>query len=106
MQGLLDLRPPTCEGVPHAVAALFEQLTLEVIKSGRKHYSARTIIERMRWHYDVEHSGGEFKINDHCVPVLARWFMRKHPRHQGFFETRRLRSAATSDTECADDGIR
>lgn len=79
------LPPPE---VPEDVVALFEQMTFSIIKAGLTRYSARAVIHRIRWHHQVERGDREFKCNDHWTPGLARWFMAKHPHHQGFFETR------------------
>lgn len=90
--------------VPDKIAELFETFTLMTIEAGRGHYSGRAIIERIRWHLDVDvygfddelptpgDPGAEFKINDHWCPCLTRWFMQEHPEYSGFFELRRLRS--------------
>ena len=70
------------------VYELFQQYTLQAINAGRPRYSARVVIERIRWHVNIETRGDEFKINDHYTPYYARLFMRDHPQHAGFFETR------------------
>lgn len=72
---------------PHIYAA-FEKFTLEVIATGRKYYSSRTIVERMRWHSQIEAKHDIFKINDHQVPFLARMFESKNPLYKGFFKKR------------------
>ncbi|MAS98849.1 MAG: hypothetical protein CMF29_08040 [Kiritimatiellaceae bacterium] len=76
---------------PH-VYNLFCDYANKAIASGRKHYSARTIIELIRWHNDIETTESDFKINDHVVPYYARLFMHYHPEHKGFFELRQLRN--------------
>lgn len=63
--------------------------TMQAIKAGRTRYSARTIIERIRWHTSIESNDPDFKINDHCCPFYSRLFEQDHPRHRGFFEKRR-----------------
>ena len=82
--GLPDYPP----GVPREVSALFEMLALEVISKGWDQYSARAILHRIRWHKHIERGDREFKCNNNWTPTLARWFMRKYPRYDGFFETR------------------
>lgn len=69
---------------------LFESFTIELVCAGRRHYSAKAIFERIRWHYDVETTGDEFKLNNNYPAYYARWFMDRHPEHEGFFHTRRL----------------
>tara|TARA_R110000744_G_scaffold136983_2_gene247317 strand:- start:606 stop:1001 length:396 start_codon:yes stop_codon:yes gene_type:complete len=68
---------------------LFIKYAGEVSGAGRSNYSARIIIERIRWHMAVEtKSIDEFKINDHHVPFYARMFMYDHPEMENFFELR------------------
>ena len=56
---------------------------------GRKRYSARTIVECIRWDTDIKDTEKTFKINDHYTPGMARLFMseygEKYPR---FFQLR------------------
>lgn len=55
---------------------------------GRKHYAARTIAEYMR-HYTLLHQReGDFKLNDHITPDLARLYLLLTPEAEGFFELR------------------
>lgn len=42
----------------------------------------------MRWHQHIERGNREFVCNNNWTAPLARWFMAKHPKHDGFFETR------------------
>lgn len=66
----------------------FEREALKVRATGREHYSARTIGEYLRHHTLVAQREGEFKINDHVWPDLARLFMQMNQSLRGFFETR------------------
>lgn len=51
---------------------------------GRTHYSARTIIEFLRHETAIAEAGGEYKINDHGTPDLARLYHLIHPERQLF----------------------
>lgn len=73
---------------PH-VYQMFEAFTLQVIGTGRKYFSARAIIERMRWQSLIEDNSEAFKISDHPMPYYARLFERNHPAHVGFFKKKR-----------------
>ena len=73
---------------PH-VYTLFCRFTLQAIAAGRGRYSARMIIERIRWHTTIETSSHDYKINGNHVPFYARLFERDHPAHRGLFERRR-----------------
>lgn len=68
----------------------FEAEALRIIERGRKRYSARTIVEWLRHNSAVQADPtGEFKINDHVTPTLARDFLDDHPEAPPrFFETR------------------
>lgn len=61
--------------------ALMQRFSFEAINAGFNHYSARTIFERIRWHYHIETSDPDFKINDHWPPYFSRVFMWAHPQH-------------------------
>ena len=73
---------------PHVYAA-FTLYALRLAAKGRRRYSARTIIEVIRWTHDVETTGPEYRINDHYSPYYARLFHADHPEHAGLFETRK-----------------
>mgnify|MGYP000109019195 CR=1 FL=1 len=67
----------------------FERRALQMARTGRKRYGARTIIETMRYDSDIADSGTTFKIDDHMTPGLARLFMKTHgAAYPGFFELR------------------
>jgi hypothetical protein len=58
----------------------------------RSRYSARTIIEVMRWNSDLADKTTLFKINDHAIPGLSRMWMAKHgDDHPKFFEMRKIK---------------
>lgn len=73
---------------PH-VWAKFKEYAEQALASGRKYFSARTIIERIRWDTNIAEKGAEtFKIGDHSSPYLARKLMAEDPRFKGFFRTK------------------
>lgn len=80
--------PVDTSGIPPHVVFMFEQLSLSLVKLGFKHYSARAILHRIRWHYHVDKGDKDFKCNNNWTPRMARWFMDKHPELGDFFETR------------------
>jgi hypothetical protein len=84
---------PLDHGIPTDVRDLFEELALSVKRSGINHYSARAILHRIRWHYQIDRGVQDFKINNNISARLARWLMAKHPvLLKDFFETREKRS--------------
>ena len=67
----------------------FQRAALSMAMTGRKRYSARTIIETIRWNTELADSEIMFKINNNYVPGLARLFMSKYgERFPGFFKVR------------------
>ena len=72
---------------PH-IWRLFCRFTMNLIAVGWKHYSARTVIHRIRWHVDTQTNDPCFKINNNHSPFYARKFMAQYPQHDGFFHTR------------------
>lgn len=77
--------------IPERVVGLFEKMALHIAGELKyKRYSARAIIDRIRWHEEIEKGNHAFKCGNNYTPDLARWFMRAHPEHAGFFVTRAL----------------
>lgn len=68
----------------------FEREASRIWKSGRRHYSARTIAEWLRHETSVKEVPNEhgFKLNNNIVPDLARLYELVHPDRDGFFERR------------------
>ena len=71
----------------------FEALALELIRHGRKHYSAYAIMELIR-HHTIINGNDEFKVNNNYRSGYARKFAAKYPHHSRFFELRERRRAA------------
>ena len=84
---------------------LFKSFTLELIYSGRKHYSANAIFERIRWEKDLG-NGGEaaFKLNNNYRAFYARRFMASYPQYEGFFRTRSQPSSQQEATYTSELG--
>jgi len=70
------------------VFRIFQERALEMIKTGRKHYSARTILEVARWDIHLQTNGEPFKINNNHIPFYANLFREIHPQHGEFFRAR------------------
>lgn len=91
------------------VYAIFEQHALAIGRR-RDHYSARTIIEHMRFDEDVredkELSEG-FKLNNNGVPDMARLFVLINPIHRELFSMRlsplRQRLISDGNDSCGDE---
>ena len=72
------------------IANKFIRLAIGVKRRGHKKYSAQSIIERLRWHYDMKHGPDKegFKVNHNWRSHLSRFAMRRCPELKGFFRTR------------------
>ena len=67
----------------------FEREANHIYDLGRRHYSARTIGEYLRHQTTVASvNDGEWKVNDHRWPDLARLYLMLYPERTGFFELR------------------
>lgn len=71
-----------------AVWEKFKLYAEQALASGRKYFSARTIIERIRWDTTVTEKNATFKVGDHVSPYLGRRLMDTDPRFKGFFRTK------------------
>lgn len=71
------------------VWARFEAEASKVWHRGRRHYSARTIIEVLRHESALADTGEPWKLNDHNTPDLARLYRLVHPERADLFEIRR-----------------
>lgn len=63
----------------------FKKLAVEAM-ARRARFSARTILEVLRWNTGIR-MGGEFKINNNFAPKFARRFMSEY-NCPGLFATR------------------
>ena len=55
----------------------FEKLALQMAGK-RERYSARTIVEVMRWNTDIREKDITFKLSNNMTPGMARLWMMKH----------------------------
>ena len=70
----------------------FAEQAHAVRKTGRDHYSARTIIEVLRHNSMIEDNDPNYKINNNITPLMARISMNIFPELNGFFQLRTLTS--------------
>ena len=66
----------------------------KIYSMGRKHYSARTIIEFIRHNSELREASGGYKINNCAVPDMVRLYIMQHPGRESFFELREPTEAA------------
>lgn len=82
---------------------VYQQIALESIAAGHKQCGAQSIIERIRWHEDMQTTGGSVKINNDFAGYYARLFVAHYPQHASCFQLRRRLSAERDayDTDIA-----
>lgn len=73
------------------IEALFQRYALKAANTGRRHYSAKAIVELIRWNEEVE-GGRPFKIANFVTPYLALRFMDTHPECAGIFKSNKQKS--------------
>jgi len=72
---------------PH-VFRLFKQYSEQALDRGYTKFSAKAVFERLRWHYQMETVGDDFKLNNNYTAYYARLLMQSDIRFQNFFELR------------------
>jgi len=75
---------------PH-VFNVFRRFAKDLKDAGRKHYGAKAIFERVRWHFAVESKADDFKLNNNYPSCYARLLIAMDPTFSDFFETRHTR---------------
>ena len=78
---------------------LFVIFSFEAIKAGHKHYSHWAVMQRIRWHTDVETKGDKFKISNDWFAYYARLFHAIYPEYNGFFRIKPLKSERITTEE-------
>ena len=68
----------------------FKELTFQLIKAGRKHYSADGILHAIRFNTALR-GGLDYKINNNFSSYYSRLFTGNFPEHKDFFEQRKLK---------------
>jgi hypothetical protein len=76
---------------PHVVEA-FIGFALELRAAGVRRYSAKAVVERLRWESAVRGHGEDFAWNNNYTSRLARLATDRCPALKGMFEFRRLQS--------------
>ena len=76
------------------VARAFIAISCSLHKRGWKRFSAKAIIERIRWNMEIKSGpdAGGFLINNNFTSRLPRHAMYKCPQLDGFFELRALKT--------------
>lgn len=75
---------------PH-LYELFKRFSTDLKRSARRFYGAKAIMERIRWHINIETKGEEFKISNNYTSCYARLLIADDPWFKEFFKTKRTR---------------
>lgn len=76
---------------PEAMA-LFRGFAVQMLGAGRR-FGFRLLAERVRWEFAVGGAKGEFKLNDHYTPYIARAIASEIPEIAGIIECRVTKAA-------------
>ena len=68
----------------------------EMKRNGRRRYGAKSIMERVRWHFDSEKPQEEFKVNNNYTAMYARMLVAKDPAFKDFFEFRTVKGLTSA----------
>jgi hypothetical protein len=68
----------------------FKKLTFDLIKAGRKHFSADAVLHVIRFHRAIAGNDG-YKCNNNYSSYYSRKFTGNYPEHKDFFEQRKLK---------------
>lgn len=72
------------------VFPLFERLSSDMRDTGRKTYSAKAIVEVIRWEHDLKSTNlNSFKMNNNYTALMVRDLIAKDHTFNGFFQLRR-----------------
>ncbi len=74
------------------VFRLLRRFALEAKRSGRKRLGIAALVERVRWHTDIETQGSSLKLDNSFRAHYSRVLMEQEPELVGFFSTRRSKA--------------
>jgi hypothetical protein len=85
---------------------IYEQFKLysqRLLSGGRKHYSAWPIIAKIRFEYDVQTSGPEFKISNDFIALYARLLIAEDISFKDFFKLKKMKKVRKPTTKRAPE---
>ena len=72
------------------IYAHFKQYAFAMKKTGRKRYSAKCIMERIRWDFDMKYKSTEFKISNSFTSLYVRLLILREPEFRKFFQLKKV----------------
>lgn len=83
---------------------LFLKYAAEAKRAGRERFSAKAVMERIRWECEIGGAnGGKFKVNNNFTSFYVRAICGACPEFKGFFETRALGRVRSDQTSREDE---
>lgn len=70
------------------VYKLFTKYANQLMSQGVCHYGSKAIMERIRWHYEVDIRFQDFKLNNNYASCYSRLLMKEDPSFKSFFSIR------------------
>lgn len=70
------------------VYSLFTKYANQLMSHGVCHYGSKAILERIRWHYEIDEKSKDFKLNNNFASCYSRLLMHQDPSFRTFFSTR------------------
>jgi len=84
------------------ILELFTEYAKMMHQTGRNHYSAKCIIERIRWDQDLRYPDTKFKISNSFTSLYVRLFIYLNPEFIDFFQLKPVRGLRNPDFEKED----
>jgi len=95
---LLDAFKKFHKNNPH-IYKEFCHLARKIRETGREKYSAKMIINVIRWNHDINSKGDSFKVNDKFQSLYGRLFVYNNPEYLDFFNFRNRDCAGSISPE-------
>lgn len=74
-----------------AIYQAFKQKAQALLRSGKKKYGAKAIMEVVRYEHDLQHPKDEFKISNSYTAYYARALTVWNPEFKDFFDFKEIR---------------
>lgn len=69
----------------------FETFAYRMKRTGKRRYSAKAIMERIRWEHDLHHPDTEFKISNSFTSLYVRLLIWNNRDFADFFQLKRVK---------------
>ena len=83
----------------------FRKYADKMRQTGRKKYSAKCIMERIRWDHDIKHTDSDFKISNSMTSFYVRLLIWDQNDYLGFFQVKKVKGIRPISKKVADKNI-